>query len=96
MPADELTPVTEVWRILQDEVAKLHTRVNNLRAIQIENCGRDGRNGKLQVMREDVDELKAAMLSQEKALNKLAIRLAMLTVTASLAGGALVKLILGG
>lgn len=100
---DELTPVTTRCDIVCGQVKVNHDRINEMRSIQIETVGRDGRNGKLQQVRHDMGKLTEAVETNQKTIQaintkveRLGVKLALIVSAASLAGGAAVKLILGG
>jgi len=57
--SDETTPITNMWELLEGRVTTNHQRINELRGIQIEVCGRDGRNGKLKALGDDVEKTQA-------------------------------------
>jgi len=99
----ETTDVTGVLEVLRGELARQHDRVNELRTIQIETVGRDGRNGKLQRVRADVDKLQECVEEHDRALSevvvkveRMGVKLALLVTVAAIIGSAAAKLVLGG
>ena len=73
MADDGLTPAagTGMWEVLDGRIGKNHERLNEIRGIQIEVCGRDGRNGKLQQLRTDVQELTGTVKTNQQAIQRL-------------------------
>lgn len=69
--SDEHTPIMSKLDIICAELADQKTRLNELRGIQIENCGRDGRNGKLLAVRNAVDDIQKTLKTNQDAIQKL-------------------------
>jgi prefoldin subunit 5 len=91
---------------LKAQIDELRGRLNNVRSIQIENCGRDGRNGRNAELRRDCDAMDNAIKHNQRAIEKLlraneqqGARLTMLvSVSAAIAtmvGGAVIRYIWG-
>ena len=108
MSEGDLTPPagTGIWEVLNDRLNAMHARVNEIRSIQIEVCGRSGRNGKLQQARDDMSKMTDGIVENQKTIEKLGrrvdgmgVRLGVLVAIASFvaatAGAVVVKLVLG-
>lgn len=104
--SDEHTPVTPLFDLLAKELAELKARVNEIRSIQVENCGRDGRNGKFLTVRNDMLELEKKLNTNQQAIQqlmqqqeKLTTKLGLLVSTASgvaAAGATVLAKLFGG
>lgn len=77
-PADEISQQTSWFAVIREElvsikqqIAELRGRVNEMRSIQIENCGRDGRNGRNAELRRDCDAMDEAIKTNQKAIQRL-------------------------
>lgn len=97
-----LTPPLGVPSSFDARLFELHQRVNEIRAIQIESCGRDGRNGRALQMRMDIERLGVAVADHDRKidglelrLGKLAPKVAALLAVGAMIGGAIVRYVLG-
>jgi len=72
MPEESTTSVViSKLDILTAELRRQNDKVNEVRNIQIENCGRDGRNGKFLQLRNDVGEMEKSISTNQRAIEQL-------------------------
>ena len=106
--SDDLTPVPSAIRCSMHEqrLDAMHDRVNEIRSIQIEVCGRDGRNGKLLQLKVEADKMTENIEANQKAILaiasktermgfKLTLIVSGIATVASVIGGVVVKLLVG-
>ena len=100
---DENTPLPTVWAQLDERVRTNHERINEVRSIQIETVGRDGRNGKLKGLGDDVERNTGAIETNQKAIramtqkiNTLTVKMAVVVGVAAIVGAVGAQLVLGG
>jgi hypothetical protein len=106
MPGSEHSSETPLMDVLWRELRELKGRVNEMRSIQIENCGRDGRNGRTGELRRDCDQMDQAIKQNQKAIEsmlqrqerhgtKLTLLVSLSAALATMVGGAVLRY-LGG